>query len=455
MKPDPNLRLIDIIVDAFNALNVYASLSETELLANIVYKAMAGESRYFHTTEHILRMADSTTPIQALAALFHDIVYHQVDSGFVPDIHILISPYIQEKDDGIFIADNIDPAEKLVYIALDVFGFSPGQKLAYANGLNEFLSTLVMAKSLERILPVENILRIIICIEATIPFRGINENGEGPFEILEKRIKKVNQNTQICLSEKEIETAIQSAVLFANKDVESFRENDPAVFLVDTWKLIPETNVALRSSEIYTIRDYRIALQKTDKFFNLVNPGDIFHCYKGVPPDDEYRQMVKRARSNISTAREYLGVKLLAIAILEALAEITGGDAPLSLFMGGLQQRGVNGKRIEDFLPPIAMTDSVVILTQVFKLLETGRAGETNFDMSYSPLSGYLYKSMGMYRVHYYLEPAQEMFSGKKTPLEFLEAVDSHMISIIASACAEMVPTRREQLLQYAQKRMV
>jgi len=60
----------------------------------------------------------------------------------------------------------------------------------------------------------------------------------------------------------EIEDTIVGAVVFANRDVDSFAEKDASVFLDGTWKLLPETNVALRSGRIYSIKDYRLALQK-------------------------------------------------------------------------------------------------------------------------------------------------------------------------------------------------
>jgi len=49
-------------------------------------------------------------------------------------------------------------------------------------------------------------------------------------------------------------------------------------------------------------------------FFVDLKASQVFFQYKGVPPDKEFRQMLERAETNIS-------VKLLAMAILEALAQ--------------------------------------------------------------------------------------------------------------------------------------
>jgi len=46
----------------------------------------------------------------------------------------------------------------------------------------------------------------------------------------------------------------------ANRDVGNFASQDPTVFLDNTWKLLPETNNALRGQRLYTVTDYRLAI---------------------------------------------------------------------------------------------------------------------------------------------------------------------------------------------------
>ena len=96
-------------------------------------------------------------------------------------------------------------------------------------------------------------------------------------------------------------------------------------------------------------------------------------------------QMVQRAGRNIETAREYLRIKLVAQAILEALAELTGGDAPLTLFMGDLPHEGARPQRLEDFLPDTPIPGWVEVETPVYKLLAAGRRGELGFDLKTAP----------------------------------------------------------------------
>ena len=85
----------------------------------------------------------------------------------------------------------------------------------------------------------------------------------------------------------------------------------------------------------------------------FVEPELVFSQYHGVPSDDEFHEMIGRASANINIAREYLKIRLVSIAILEALAQVSGGDTPLSIFMGDLSDQTGNIRRLEDFLPII------------------------------------------------------------------------------------------------------
>jgi hypothetical protein len=447
-------RLIDLINGALKELHVEASLDEIEDLAVSVHRALTLKSRYFHTPEHIFCMAECADAVQALAALFHDIVYYQVDSGFTPDVQAVISPYIQVKEDGIYTIETRDPADVPFCMTLELFGFQAGQQLPLYGGLNEFLSALLMTLRLYRLVPKVVLAKAAVCVEATIPFRARNEQGVESFALLEDRLRQVNERYQLGMGEKEMEQAIQSAVVFANRDVESFSDRDPAHFLDGTWKLIPETNAALRSSGIYSIREYRQALHKMEGFFHYLDPDTVFHSYKGIPPQVEYQEMVNLARYNIFTAREYLGVKLLAIAVLEALAEISGGDAPVSLFMGDIEHNAPATRRIEDYLPEVNRLNAPPQQSVVQALLECGRASELDFDMKNSPLALFLYSHLGTQGCLLWLEKAKEMFRGEVSALKFLDTLEASVVAGVAQACAEMVVTRREALLAYAHSRV-
>jgi len=445
MKNSTIQNLLDVLANALQALKIEIPASRLEDLAIVIHKAMSVEARYFHTAEHVLHLVNAADPIQTLAALYHDIVYYQVDRGFSSEVAEILAAYISRKDDEIFVVETLPPHDKNFLLALTIFGFSPGQKLLAYAGANEFLSTLVMAHELGEVLPEKELLKVMTYIEASIPFRGADAQGRGPFELLAMRLREASHKDGILMTEAEIKATIQGAVSFANCDVDSFAEADPSAFLDSTWKLLPETNYALRSGEIYSIRDYRQALEKMEGFLSTLDPTNVFHRYKGAPSEQKFQKMVARAQHNIATAREFLGLKLVTMAILEALAEMTGGDAPLSLFLGDAEQHGEDMKRLDDFLPEVVSARDKT--AAVYRVLETGIAGEPEFtDMKNSPTTLFLYNSLSSARIEQLLRDAKAMFSGQLSHLDFLDRVDEPVLIAIARACAIMVPTRSKAL---------
>lgn len=442
-------QLIDVLSDAFTGLNVDVADEALEDIAITVHKAMSVEARHFHTPDHVLGLIDPHNPIQSLASLFHDIVYYQVDRGFSPEVQEIVGRYIREEDDELYIINPPPAGDDCFEIALRIFGFLPGQQLSPNTGLNEFLSTLVMYNKLRGLLPDIELLKVIVYIEGTIPFRGQNAAGQGPFEIQRKRIVQVCQDFQIPLTSHEINEVIRGAVLFANKDVENFSEENPASFLDNTWKLLQETNIALRPGGFYSIREYRQALQKMHAFLTVLNPGVVLHRYRGTPPKEEYERRMQLTRQNVTTARQYLGLKLLTQGVLEALAEITGGNAPVSLFMGDVQKEEDDEKRLEDYLPKIGVPASIDPNSRLYRLLHSGRSGQSDFDLKNSPLTLFIYKSLGEEKAQEGLVNAQEMFAGRITPLQFLRSIDPKVVGAVAQAAAFMAPTRSERLVAF------
>jgi hypothetical protein len=442
-------KLISIFEQSFKRLGVQVSLERLETLAVTIHRGMTAQARHFHTLEHVFAFVDSDDAISTLASLYHDIVYYQVDMGFAPHIWELISPYISQ-DDGDFCVSNIPAWDNLAHLTLDVFALQPGQRLTSMVVLNEFLSALVMNRQLGDLLGVKDILRMNLCIEATIPFRGRNADGESYFEVMERRLPEIARRHNIEMSEQEVIETLQVAVTFGNKDIENFAETDPGRFLDNTWKLLPESNAALRLPDVYSIGTYRQALQKMALFFANLDPESVFNQYRGVPGDEVFNQMLRYSRANISVAREYLRLKILSMTVLEALAIATGGDAPVSLFMGDVPREGISIKRLEYFLPEVENAPWVDQSSVIYKLLESGRSNETSFDMKNSPLSLFIYKSISPEKIIHYMERSQLMFSGEISADDFLMEIDPAVVRAIASASAMMVFTRRQGLLKYA-----
>ncbi len=443
-------KLISIFNQSFLEMGVTVSLEKLENLAVTIHRAMTVQARHFHTLDHVFTFIDSADPIRTMAALYHDIVYYQVDMGFTPQILELISPYIREEGDDFYIVENLPHDDRLLMITLDVFDLHHGQKLSSVAALNEFLSALVMNKQLDGLVREKDLLCMTLCIEATIPFRGLTPDGRTHFEVLEQRLREISDRYGLALQQHELVDTIKIAVIFANKDIENFAEPDPDHFLDNTWKLLPETNVALRMPDVYSIGAYRQALQKMASFLMNLNPDMIFNQYHGVPSDQEYRRMAYYARNNIVIGREYLTLKILATAILEALARATGGDAPFSLFLGDIPREGVNIKRLEYYLPDVPEPTWVDHDSVMYHLLEAGRSSDTSFDMKNSPLSLFVYKVMSPETIPVACAHAQEFFDGTLSAHDFLMGLDPQVVRPIARASSIMVFTRRQALLAYA-----
>ncbi len=443
-------RIINLFKTALVGLHADISLIKLEGLGIMVHKAMTAQARTFHTPEHIFDLMDETMPILALAALFHDVVYYQVDAGFIPEIGAVLASYVHEEAGQLSILPKPAEDDLMLALTLETFGFEPGKTLiAPPGGLNEFLSALLMNKHLEGIVNLRDLLEVTSCIEATIPFRGENERGETPADILCSRLTTINARHELGMTAEEIEQTVKWSVMFSNKDVENFSVVETGEFLDNTWKLLPETNPSLRLRAVYSIKSYRIALQKMEGFLRVLNPENIFNQYRGVPPEGDYQRMLALAYRNVATGREYLGIKLLTAAILEALADLTGGDAPVALFTGDVEG-DENCRSLGDFLPRTQATPSVNTESTLFGLLAFGRASTSSFDMQNSPLSLFVYKQLDPYVVQELLSAAHDMFEGLCTPEAFLEKVPAFTIAAIAEACAVMAVTRSDALCDYA-----
>ncbi len=201
----------------------------------------------------------------------------------------MISPYVRQENTAFIVAENLSPEERQVALIMEVFDLQPGQRLTSISSLNEFLSALVMCKQIGGLVSERDLLRIALCIEATIPFRPFTADGKSHFDVMETRLPGICERFGIELSPEEQIAAIKTAVLFANKDIENFGEADPARFLDNTWNLLPETNAALRMPDVYSISTYRQALSKMDAFFENLDPNTVFNQYRGLPSDEEYR----------------------------------------------------------------------------------------------------------------------------------------------------------------------
>jgi hypothetical protein len=335
-------------------------------------------------------------------------------------------------------------------LCIGIFGFTPGQILPLFGGMNEFLSAVLAARLLQPLVPMRDLIAIVACIEATVPFRGTDAAGQHPELLLAGRVREQSQKLLPALSPKEIEWHVAQvmfdATKLANRDVAGFAEPDPGKFLAVTWQLIEESNAPLAAVGVYTLQDYRVALSRMEKFLGGLNPDNIFHHYDHFPDDAEFARLKEAARKNLAFASDYLGAKITSIAIIEALALETGGNCPVSMFLGDIHSPDGKPNRVEDFLPPVSVVTE--LKSRLLHVLEQGRAQESNNDLTVSPLTAFIYRRLGHDASRLALQQAKLMFAGGLPPLAFLKSLEPEMLKVIIQACARMAISRREALLK-------
>jgi hypothetical protein len=445
-------RIIGAFQRALTALEVQVKPLDLERCSVLVHEAMGGRGRLFHRAEHIFDIAAGTRdPLETLAILFHDVVYVQVDGALPPAVVPLIAQAMR-LEAGAYRVAAVDKAEDPVaHLVFQVFGVSPGQTLSPASGLSELLSALVAARLLAPMLPAGSWVQVVACIEATIAFRDRDVSERSPFDRLADRLAALSESPlgrPGSGSTNEIVETVQRAVRVANGDVGNFADPDPAAFLDETWKLLPESNPALYTPTSTTIRQYRAALCKMEAFLGALTPARVFHQWRSVPDDATYQALLDSAQRNLDMAGRYLRAKLYATGLLEAIASCTGGDAPLELFTGALPVRdaGQALRTIEDFLPTIAAADPTPIDPELLHLLADGRATETTFDLRASPISAFLIQALGEARVREGVGAAQAFFEGGISALSFLRSQRSPALDALIAATLEMATTRTDLL---------
>ncbi|MBP0018431.1 MAG: hypothetical protein J7647_12885 [Cyanobacteria bacterium SBLK] len=434
---------------AMSQLKVNVDNKELERITALIVQTMTGPWRYFHTPDHIFEVGGSANAIEVLAALFHDLVYVQVDQSVNFNLTFYISPFIQEIKEHLYIREETDlPDSRMFDLVMGTFGFKLGQQLSPFAGQNEFLSALVCALVLSPLLDDGLLLQIVTCIEATIPFRPEKE-GLHAAEHLFHRIQETNDKLGIGLSESKLIEAVQCSVRMANRDVGSFANPSSARFLDNTWSLLPETNHNLKNPSSYTVNEYRVALQKMDGFMNFLKPDLVFQQFKGEPNDREFHNKLDRADRNIKIARLYLGCKLFTMALLEALSRRFGRNIPLSTIMGELNPLGLSIEKLEDFLPDVSNRYPLEgdMEREVFDLLSKGRFSDSPYDIKNSPLTTLIVKIIGFDKIRDLLGNSKAFFKDEITGEEFLQDCDPAVVEIITDSLSKLFDSRKAALL--------
>jgi len=437
-------RIIDAFRVALTAMGARIAPIEIERLGVLVHEAISGRARLFHTSDHVFELASGVgvDATEMLAILYHDVVYLQIDGMLPPRIAVLLGSCsdgpIEQEPRGFRARVPMRP-DPLFRTVLRVFGIAPGASVSTSGGLNELLSATVAAHQLAPFVPEQVVVAVVACIEATIPFRGADAEGVGPYDRLAGRLQQLDG---VSHDEELIRAMVRRAVRVANRDTGNFASIAVTEFLDNTWKLLPETNPALRGATSYSISEYRAALCKTDAFLGSLDAARIFHRWGGEPDDLTYLTLLERSGKNLRLAARYLGVKLYAVAVLEALAMCTGGDSPIELFRGAVFDLGGTGGGATG-----ATTDIDPVLLSLFA---DGRTSDLAFDLRQSPIAAFVYRRLGETRAQLASETARRLADRFPTREawadEFLKSQPGSLVAAVARALAEVVGTRAAAL---------
>ena len=272
-------RAAEMLHDSLCTLGAQVSKTVCEDAAVLVIKAMSTRNRSFHDMNHAFDVANIPYPIGKIAGLFHDVVYIQVDRSRLPELRKNFT--IFDPGDGTTLkipGIDILLKDSWAMALVDVFGLTPHQEVGPFSGINEFLSAWVTIVKLRDHLAAWPLLQIVTCIEATIPFRGPNQFGQTPSEILFSRLSSAATKMGLSPSEKDLDYTIKVAVSMSNQDVYGFGSERPSYFIGNSWALLAEGNPPLQNT-LFTAQDFREAIYKMYKFFSMLSVDKVFLSY--------------------------------------------------------------------------------------------------------------------------------------------------------------------------------
>ncbi|AFY69891.1 hypothetical protein Pse7367_1602 [Thalassoporum mexicanum PCC 7367] len=443
-------RCLDKLIWATRQLGGTADNDRLAKTANLIIQAMTGPWRYFHTPNHIFEVGEGGDAIEILAALFHDLVYVQVDQGVSVNIGRFIAPFIHEENGQLVINDRQDlPADRMFEMVLQIFNFSPSQPLQPTAGQNEFLSAVICAKCLETSLAEKVIAAIAACIEMTIPFRPKFADGTSVGDALLVRMRQVNKGFYLGYTDADLEALVLRSVRLANRDVENFANPNASHFLNNTWNLLPETNHDLKYVNSYTVHGYRRSLQKMEGFLSFLEPERVFQQFAGYPDAQTYQGLIDRTRRNIEVGKLYLGSKLTSITVLEALSLRIGHNTPISTMMGELPTpENPDNYSLEQFLPYVhnSHEPETDLELEVLTLLEKGRTLDSSYDIRHSPVATFMVKRLGFREIRRLILKCKDFFAENASAEEFLGDCDPFIVESVSAGVLQLFETRKASL---------
>lgn len=440
--------LRELGVDPESKLN----MTKIKSMSTLIHESMSISSRDYHSVQHVFDISKNLVdPITILAALFHDCIYYNIDGGLskIQDEKlqgVLLTEKDAEGQTKLRISPDACSGDEVLAIVIEIFGRKAGEELTPMTGLNEFLSAVIAVRELVFVLQKEVLAAIACCIEATIPFRPTDPILGTPLDCLHTRMLTTTLKFHLNLTEEQCELCVQRAAALAKEDVGNFGSEDQLWFLDNTWSLLPESNEALRHQFLYTVKDFQFGLFKMYGFFGFLKPEVIFNQFKGVPSDEELDRLLSNAKRNLDVGKKYVSAKLLSLSVLAAIAELTGGDAPINVFMGDLPSQQPSGNRLEEWLPEPKKGSDEKCDADVYQILAFGRRSECSFDVRHSPLAAYFYSFLGDEGVETILRDVAVYPMNKERAKVLLTTLPREAAIHVTKSIAKLAMPRREMI---------
>jgi hypothetical protein len=428
-------RMVTAIAELHDTLPTDDSASS---MAELIVDSMSTPSRVYHSMQHILDIIQAIAavdgnehPIPVLAALFHDVIYLNVDRDLSTAQAEILSNILVQDTDGKPLALQIPAADPSMDMVRLLFGFDlqPGQ------GYNEYISALLAVRVLSPYLSLKHLIQLTACIEASIPFRPLI-NISTPMERLYERLGNTNRECGAGLSEPELDETVRMAVFFSNCDLGSFCQTDPSVFLNNTWNLLPEWKPALLS-ENCRLQDLYDAFLLLHERYRQTDVELIFQHFRGFPASCDLEDMRRRARENLSVVGEYISVRLLQVRVLIDLLKVATHD-PEQAIATTTKNAFTFLRQVDDSARidqhsttrPNQLPDDSGWNDQVHVFLTQGRQRTFDWDAAASPLSAFLYTQLGG---HPAVETGNRLSDCKDGVIAFLPASTVNQLVAILS----------------------
>ncbi len=420
------------------------AVDEIESASFLVYRAMTNRSRHYHDLTHLFHVARDLPALAKLAAIYHDVVYFSVDGGFPTDVGERLADVMVCHDDRIYLTTS---ADEMVSDVATIFGFTAGQQLKQEGGLSEFLSAVLAVRELRNFLSDQNLWAVAACIEATIPFRPAVD-GVTPTDLLGMRLGCLRRGT-LSLTEEEIHDIKILAVRIANADVQSFGKPELSHFIENTWQILTETNADFHQAGAYSILTYRESLVRMKMFLSHLDPTVIFRQYGNTPDHDSYQTLIECSKDHLRDSLEYVKAHIVATSVVEALAERSGGDGPLSYFIGAADAGIFQNLAAVDRAPNVKNSNQPSWNDQVMAELKSKLAGVPRFDHALLPLAAYFYELLGSGGIAELAGHACEVYEKKQNWKWFIELLPREAISEVATAMARSAVLRKDRFNEW------